>query len=409
MSKTISDVFEEHCGHLKFDAKLAMKVNSFQVGFVNRNEEHMTFFGGNLTGVQVVRFTTHDKDSWFTDIMEVDDLALEEDLDALPSVNPEFKVSSNVFNQACCWMIHKFLNSPLLGDKEKHQAMLDCALVLYYRYLTSLLFRYFKYPASQEVAAMTYAQFSYKFELKQEGSWYGLLVSRSNKLIAQNSIHYKTFKNYNNDQAIIYLLNDSQGRIRDILKNIYSVFRRVVDSGSKIKVTSALIEHDGEQILKDSTKNLSSYIRYLHSIVSDESSFVKDDIVELIARILKTMPAKMLRKTLAWCSINHKHVHVKEVEDLIDMTLVHSFGYLANNRNTIKDTSDLPLLISKLRGVYTSSRSTDPELLAMREKAQFIVRQATGSKNDSLVASIRTGLLLYITIRAFTMHHYSGK
>lgn len=409
MTRSINDVFEQNCPHLKFDAQLAKKVNAFQVGFVNRNEEHMTFFGGNLTGVQVVRFTTHDKDSWFTDIMEVDDLQLEEDLHSLPTINTEFKVSSNVFNNACTWMIHKFMTSPYLDDKAKHQAMLDCALILYYRYLTSLLYKYFPYPAQQEVAAMTYAQLSYKFELKQYGSWFATLVARCEKLISPQSIHYKTFQRYDNDQAIVYMLNDSQGRIRDTLKNIYPIFKKVHESGTRIKSTSSIIEADGEQILKDSTKNLSTYIRYLHSIVSDEHSFVKDEIVELIARILKTMPDKLLRKSLTWCSVNHKYANTKEVEELIDLTLIHSFGYLSNNRNTIKNTSDLPLLISKLKGVYMSSRSTDPDLLVMRDKARDIVKQATGSKNESVLASVRTGLLLYITLRAFTMHHYSSK
>ena len=124
MSATIKAVFEKHCGHLKFDKTLAKRIHSFQVSFVNRNEEHMSFFGGNLTGVQIVRWLSSDKDSWFTDIMEVDELALEEDLHSLAAINTEFLVSSNVFNNACMWMIHKFMTSPYLSDKDKEQAMI---------------------------------------------------------------------------------------------------------------------------------------------------------------------------------------------------------------------------------------------------------------------------------------------
>mgnify|MGYP000662071918 CR=1 FL=1 len=54
---TIKGVFERVCEHVKFDVALAQRVIEFQIAFVNKNEEHMAFFGGNLTGVHVVRFT----------------------------------------------------------------------------------------------------------------------------------------------------------------------------------------------------------------------------------------------------------------------------------------------------------------------------------------------------------------
>lgn len=406
--ENVSTVFERHCGHMKFDAHLAKKVNTFQVKFANKNEDHMAFFGGNLTGVHIVRFTTADTDAWFTDILEVDELSLEEDLHALPGINPEFSVSSNVFNHSCCWMIHKFLTSPLINDKVKHQAMIDCGLVLYYKHLTSLLFRYFKHPANPQTAAATYAQLSYKFELKQHGSWYATLVSRCEKLIEPGSLHYNTLKKYDDDLAIVYLLNDSQGRIREALKNIYSIFMEVHSKGTKIKVVSNMAEYEGEETLKDNTKGLSNYTRYLHSIISDEHTFIKDELIGLIERIMKTMPAKLLKQTLSWCSTNYRHVNAKEIEELIDVTLVHSFSYLNDNRTTVKETTDLAMLISKLKGVYMSSRSSDPELMLMRDRARSVVKHATTTKNESLIASIRTGLLLYITLRAFTMNHYGS-
>lgn len=409
MSATIKAVFEKHCEHLKFDKALAKKIHTFQVGFVNRNEEHMSFFGGNLTGVQVVRWLSSDKDSWFTDIMEVDELALEEDLHNSPAINTEFLVSSNVFNNACMWMIHKFMTSPYLNDKDKEQAMLDTALVLYYRFLTSLLYKYFPYPADPAVAAATYAQLSNKFEIKQHGSWSALLVSRCEKLLDQSGLHKRTLMQYDDDMAIVYLLNDSQGRIRDIMKNIVSEFIKVHKLGTKIKTTSSLAEYEGEQVLKDATKNLSNYVRYLHSVVGDKRSFVKEELITIICNVVTTCPPNLLKNSLEWMSVNHKHAGVKIVEELIDVTLVHSFANLADNRTTMKSTNDLPGMIVKLRGLYMSSRSVDPDLLQMRDKARLVVKNATNSKNESLLASVRTGVLLYITLRAFTMQYYASK
>lgn len=403
----IKALFERNCSHLVFDIKLARKINEFQVGFVNKNEEHMAFFGGNLTGVQVVRFTSQDKDKWFSTIMEADDLQMEDELKELPCINPAFKVSSDIFNNCCFWLLHKFKTSGLLTDKQKQQAMLDVSLVLYYRFLTSLLNWYFKFPADPRVAAATYAQLSYKFAIKKYGSWYSTLEARCNDLIDVEGLHVGTITGFDDDEAIVRMIADSQGRIRDMLKNIYAIFMRTHDMGIKINTTSSIISHDGDEILKDSVRGLSNYIRYIHTVVSDKDSFIKKELTDIVSKIMHTMQPKLFLDTLEWCSNNYKFAHSKSVEILIDETLTHSFNYLADNRTVLKENTDLPGMLSKLRGVYMSSRSTDADLLKIRLVAEKIIRNATGTKNENAIASVRTGLLLYIVLRAFTMNYYS--
>lgn len=403
----INGIFERNCSHLVFDQKLAKLVNQFQVSFVNKNEDHMLFFGGSLTGVQVVRFTTTDKDSWFSEIIQADESYLQTELAKIPFLDPDWHVSTDVFNYSCLWLIHKFSTSPYLDDRTKHQAMIDAALVLHYRFLTSLLFRYFKYPAERSTAEATYARLSLKFMLKKHGSWYRTLEARCEDLIEEGGLHDKTFKDFTDDLRIIYLVTDTQGRIRDMLKNIYATFKSIHDQGIRIKTTTSLVEHDGEQILKDRTKNLSNYTRYLHTVIIDKNSFIKNDLLQIIEKLMHTMNPKLFLKTLEWCSINYKHDNSRDVEHLIDETLIHSFNYLTENRTVLKDTTDLPGLLGRLRGVYMSSRSTDEDLLKIRRLGEKIIRNATGIKNENTISSIRTGLLLYLVLRAFTMNYYS--
>ena len=40
----IAGAFDRVCGHVKFDVKLAQRIINFQVGFVNKNEDHVAFF-----------------------------------------------------------------------------------------------------------------------------------------------------------------------------------------------------------------------------------------------------------------------------------------------------------------------------------------------------------------------------
>jgi hypothetical protein len=53
---------------------------------------------------------------------------------------------------------------------------------------------------------------------------------------------------------VIRAINDSQNRIRDMIKNIYGTMVKIKLQGEKVRTTSMLVEHDGEQILKDKTK-----------------------------------------------------------------------------------------------------------------------------------------------------------
>lgn len=408
MDQSIKQVFDDECKELDVGLKLAKRLHAYQVGFVNKNDDHIKFFGGNLLGVQTVRFTESDRDRWFNEIIEVDDGPLEERLLALPTVNENFHVSSDTMNLSCVWLAHTLFNCKTLNDEQKKDAMIDVILVLQYKFLTSRLYRHFRYPADPATAEATYAQLSYKYAIKVYGSWSALFQARAEEVISKESIHYNTITKMDHDLDVVYMLNDTQGRIRDMLKNIYDVFLRIHQQGIRISSVSAVIEHDGAQILKDKSKTLLSYGRYLNSIITDKNSFLREELITIIEKLMHTMPPKLFRETLLWMSQNYRQNGAGVIEEVLNETLIHSFDYLSHNRDLVRNTTDLAELLTKLRGVYMSSRSTDPALFSLRNKMELIVKDATGNKNSSLIASVRTGALLYIVLRAMTMKHYTA-
>lgn len=408
MADSIKSVFEKECADLDLGAKLAKRLHQYQTGFVHKNEDHIAFFGGNLLGVQTVRFNDSDRDRWFDEILEVDSSYLQEQLLALPTVNAEFHVSSDTMNLSCAWLTHAIYNSKTMTDQQRHDAMIDVILVLQYKFLTSRLYRLFRYPADKAVAEATYAQLSYKYAIKQHGSWSALFHARAEEIISKDSIHFPVINKMDQDDKVVYMLNDTQGRIRDMLKNIYGLFRQVHAQGTKITTTSQVVEHDGESILKDKSKNLLAYGRYLNSIVTDKNSFIRQEIVGVIGKLMYTMPEKLFLQTLGFMSDNYRQARAGQIEEILNEVLIHSFDYLSENRELIRNERDLPGILSRLRGVYMSSRSTDPVLFALREKTEAVVRQATGNKNSSVIASVRTGVLLYLVARAFSMRHYTA-
>lgn len=407
MSETIKSVFEDECRSLAIDIKLVKKLRQFNYSFISKNQEHIEFFGGNTTGVQVVRFLASDRDRWFDEIMEVNDGPLEERLLALPTVNEDWNISSDTMNLSCAWLTHAIMVSKL-PDQQKHDAMIDVIMILQYKFLTSLLYRYFPYPADKAVAEATYAQLTYKYSLKAAGSWSALLLSRAEEVIAKTGIHYQTIVKMDKDEDVTYILNDTQGRIRDILKNIYRLFVIVDKQGIRMSTTSSImLEHDGVEILKDRTKSVMNYGRYLNEIISDRNSFIRTELTSIIENMIHTMPPKLFLESLEWMSNNYRQSGAGVIEEVINETLLHTFDYLSHNRDLIKNHNDLSGLLSKLKGLYMSSRSTDPTLYSLREKVEVIVKKATSSKNESVLASVRTGVLLYLIIRSFTMKYYN--
>lgn len=406
---SVKEIFDEECSTFKADKKLFKEICDLENGFVTKRPEHVEFFGGVTTGVQVVRFTQDDMDKLFNDIIQVDEGILEERVHALDDIDTNYIVSSNIFNIACVWLTHRVMTSQYLDEKARHEAAVRVMLYLNYRFLTSILYRFFKYPANPETAARTYEELSSRYLLKAKGSWSAALRSRCEDIVSKDSIHYKTLMRLDNDYAIVTMLNDIQGRIKDIIKNIYSVFIHVHNQGSKISKTSALTEFDGELILKDKEKSQASYARYLKSIVPDKNSFFKQELFDIVCTVVDTAPPHFTLNTLNWISENYNFIKDGSVERAIDDIMEHAFAYLSKNKGVLRHKQDVSEMLVKMRGTYTSSRGTDELLMKIKEDVEKIVVMATRSKNKSVVSAVRTAVCLYILLRSFTMKHYQSK
>lgn len=402
----LKKMFDTYAKYIVIDQKLADRINQFQVGFVNKNEEHMAFFGGNLTGVHTVRFTLDDLNSFYSDVVQIDETEIEEELHSLPFIKKERIVSSDTFSHICIWLIHKFMNSKL-NPKTIERTTQSLNLIILYKFLTSLLFNYFRFPANPETAIATYASLSNKFSIKQFGSWYALLEHRTKDICSSTGLHYKTVFNYMDDEKLLYVITDTQSRIRDILKNIYKEFIIIHERGNRIKSSSSTFVYEGEEVLKDQNKNLSLYTNYLLSILPEKNSFVKEEILDAIEGVVHTAPRKLVYDTVVWLSENYKYSSSKEIEDLVKSTILHSFNFLSDNRTVMKENTNLINLSIRLKGIYMSSKTNTDEIKKIRSLSEKMVRKATTTKNTSLILSTRVAVLLYIVIRAYTIHHYS--
>lgn len=410
----VKSMFEEATKHLVIDRKFITAIQKYRQTFANKNEDHIAFFGGHLMGVQDVRFTKYDRSEWLIEILDIDDISLQADLITLNTLVPDPNnirhVSTDVMNLSCLYIVHAIYNAKGLTDKEKHHGMIDTLLILEYKFITSILTYWFPNRADMAVAVATYARLPKKFKLKELGSWGALLDYRAEATIDAQSPHTKnkTYQLFDDDYDIIYMVNDMQGRIKGYLKNIRDVFTIVSrDPTASMKSTSnTSLNMDGEVIVKSTKNKYATYRRYIGDVITDLNSFVIPELTEIVASCMPKLPLKNMVQCLTYMS---EHSSRKKgdpnVSKLVDLTLEHLFDYIATNANTI-NPKDIPGLLTKLSNLYKASRANNDLLLQMREVGEKVVRKAVKTKNDNLVSSIRTGVLLYIVARTITMHHY---
>lgn len=408
MSSNIKEVFDSRLASFVIDKTFFTRVHRYVEEFKYRSDEHINFFGSNLTGTYPVRFKTTDRHEWLIDIIDIDELETRREVIALPSVKETWVRGTDVMNLSCLYLVHRIMTNKNLSDKEKYAGAKDVLLALHFKLIGSLMAHYFKFPADERLAQTTYARLSKKYSIKQHGSWYRVLEARCDDILSPRSIHARTIERFNDDAGIQNMITDVQGRLKAMIKNIWEVFNKVRQDDSKLMSTSGTIELEGKMVMRDLIRKDTPYLRYIAEIAPDEVRFVKRELVDIIGNVMQTMPEDFLVDTLRQVSERARKSDGLVV-DLNQEVLLHAFDYFGRNRSSAGQlTGDLGSMLVKFRALYMASRSKEPRLLKMRDDAENIVKASIKSKNNTIIASVRTGLLLYILLRSFTMHHYES-
>lgn len=408
MEISLKELFDTRLGKLKFDKKMLEQFYRLQTKYVNKNDQHMTFFGGNLTGVHTLSFTPAEYNGLYQDILGLDVEDVRSGLVNVPDIVMSRKVTSDPFNLTMSYCIHRFLSSPLLDDKSRHKGAVQAALFFSYKLYTNMANEWFKFQVDERLATATYINLSNRFLLKQLGSWQALFNYRAEEYVGVDSIHHKALKQYVDDPAILNAISDHRGRIADYLKNIYSVMVETHESGERIDYSSSVgTDIEGQEMIKDRVGGVESMIDYLFSIIHDKRSFIREDLVGITCRVMHTMQRRGFVKVLEWMSENTNGKNSEDLDLFIREVVRHSYTYLMDNGLNPELGKDMPQILAKLKGMYLSSRSTDETLLKLRDVGMAVITAATGKTNEQTGAAIRNGLFLYLSLRTFTRQYYS--
>lgn len=401
MSRTdigLKEALDELFQGLVFDEALAKKLYKFRVGYVTQNKEHMEFFGGNLLGVNIVRFKDSDRNK-LCECLDVDYLTLVAAVRSADNIDHQRKVGGDPLNLVLMYLIYRFRTSKL-SDKSKKAATTDVALIFFYRCAAILISASFKYPADPKVMQIAYSNLSRKNLIKTLGSWNKVMDYRANALLDSTSPHYKTL-NVFDEEMIQYAVSDSQGRIKEMFKVYYSEFMKVHGEGISLGVkSSTVINQEGEESLREKTHTPETVVAMMRQIVQDHHTFILEDMLRVVYRNNSNTSARAIRATLEWISDQSRDLkHHKLIDEFLNLIVIQALHFMEYNIEPNR-RRDMTYVLMTLKNLFLSTRSTDPDLLMIRELGQKIVEGAQGKQSASLMMATRTAVIVYICLRA---------
>ncbi len=400
----LKTIFDSRFNHIKVNTSYAKEFYDLQIKFITKGQEYIEFFGGNMVGVHVIKFTPRDEQDFF-DIFETTKEEIKKMVDDAPGINKNFLVSSDPFNLFIIYVMHRVLNSNYLSDKLKHSSLLNLGLLLNYKFITSIMNHYFRYPIDKATSEVIYNNLSYKYLLKQKGNWSNTLEYRSEELISKSGIHYDTLLHFNDDLKIIYLLNDTQGRLRDMMKNIYREFLKVKESGIIYHKTSQIqLDEENGDSFKDKTRGLEIYKNYLFKLVQNDNDYIKEELLSIILDIVPGTLRESLIDVLEY-TVEH-HMHEKYISDFLDLAVVYSYNQMTSDINILCDNKDIGKFLIMLKAYYQSSKNKDADLLEIRKLGDKLVIECLKVKTKITITTIRTAHFLYTVLRTYTRHYY---
>ena len=392
MFKTLKEVFDIH-GLTKVDIDIYKKIQVFRIGWTQKAPEYIDFLGSKLTGVHPIRFSTRDEDMVFVDIFNIDQPSLTEDLWATKGVDKNKKVTSNPLYITLVYLMHLTITSREIG-KHREDMLRELYFIFGYKVISSLFTHYFKFTVDPSTALAVNERLSNKFIIKKVNNWQELFEYRALDVLPKG-LHYLRLNRLDVDESN-RIISDMQGRIRDMLKNIYIILMEVKDSNDRLVSRSNIeMTEDGASI-KDNTNRPDRYVNYMLSIIDNPSDFIDDDMVYLLNNSYKNLNSKDIYTTLEFMSDNN----FKDRNKIIENIIISSISYL-NNKGIHSDYNKHMLdVIKYLKGYFISSSVRDKVILDTKKELLNLVKKLPVTKVNWNYTGLVTYAIIYIFIRS---------
>lgn len=413
MKLYIRQVLDNHFSETKIDRDLCKRIIDYTTAFINKNENHIAFYGGVLMGVYDLKFLPEDQELWYEEVLQIDEDLLKADFIKCHNIEPTHVVGSEPFNYIPAYLSLRLNKANGIPNNLKTEAQYCLFVVMHSRFMGSLLSRRFnRYPANKAAMEEAFMALNYKFDIKTLGSWERLFRDRARSVLFDNrDFNNYMMDRYNDPEKADYwakrIVSDLQTRLRELVNKYYQVYVDILKTGTRVRVTSSTgINSDGEMILRDKTTGYSNYLNYIRSVVTDQSSFIRMELIKITEELLPNLNTVHFIRSLEYISKNYNFEY-DLINDFMDNSVIYVFNTMQNEKKSIDRTNDIKAIMLAIRAKLMAPKNKEPEILKIRELGERIAHTATGIRNPAVLSTVRSGLMLYVALRTMTKNYYS--
>jgi hypothetical protein len=404
VENTLKVVFDKAFEKVKWDVKLAKELYSFVVGFQNKNPDHMAFFGGVLTGVQRVRFTSTEFNHLYEKVFKIDVKALTKEFLVVEGIVEDRKIAGDLFNFVMVYAAHRFYTEKSsIKDAVRFKAVSDCIVVSSMRSCCALCIRDYKYLVPIPLAQRTYDRLSKRYILKELGSWKAYFDYRGQKVLEKEYPHIDTMLVFADTQDVVDWVVDTHNRVKDTLKSIYSEMMLAHKEKDVTKQTSLTgTDMSGEEVIKVKLNGVGFYADYMESIVGNKSELIREKLLHIAISQTPTVGSQELRDVLEWITESAYTESNNDIMWLARTAITFSFNFLTRTLNNDETTNSFSPLteIKLLKGGLSSSRTTDQNTLELRDRGDMVIMGAVNSHSSNQISAVRNSVIMYMFLRA---------
>ena len=167
--KTLDEVYDIFLKK-EIGNELYLALKFFRINWTQKSDDYIEFLGNNLTGVQPIRFSTLDEQTFYN-ILNVDHDSLQKELYKVKGINKDFRTISNATYLTLVYLMHKFSITRELDNKTKEDAVKELYYIFCYKVISSLNSHYFKYNIDVSIAKAINERMTARYLVKRFNSW----------------------------------------------------------------------------------------------------------------------------------------------------------------------------------------------------------------------------------------------
>lgn len=403
----VKEALDAYFANVKFDTKLYGKLVSNNIEYISGNDERTQLFSGRNIGCYFIKYTQYDKNIFYNNLfgLEYDDIVQE--INQITSIPKNFKVARDDVNLMCFYIAHRFLSNTELDQKLRLQYAKEALNYFNYRTLVLLSSTYFIYPISEDKATSMTERLSNKYIIKKVKNWNEYCQYRSDEYL--DSKFLSLLQKMDRDDDLPNAITDLFGRTKDTIKNIYSEFMDMMESGDIIKSKQAVVKDmEGNEQLADRIESVQRYVNKVDTILADKSVLIRKDYINVVVDILSNLSYRDMYECLDHVfeyAFSDRGAHDRVQSHFKDI-LVNAVEYLQRNEIYLHSKTNVLDIMNAIVGNVLYARGTEVSVHKVKEDGEKLIRSVykyhKDSVSDRTLKSVRNGLYLYIVLIAFT-------